>query len=108
MLHLKSCTFDRTTHTSNKLKSSMVQHHSCPDSEGDHKLLCPLTFTLIKDPTPLLNFFPLIASLCEGGICGMGRSLCSVLKESGKYSEKQTSIVSARHDIDIGLTCNGQ
>lgn len=86
----------------------MVQHHSCPDSEGDHKLLCPLTFTLIKDPTPLLNFFPLIASLCEGGICGMGRSLCSVLKESGKYSEKQTSIVSARHDIDIGPTRNGQ
>lgn len=38
-------------------KSAMVQHHSCPDSERDHKLLRPLTFTLIKGPTPLLNFF---------------------------------------------------
>lgn len=86
----------------------MVQHHSCPDSEGDHKLLSPLTFTLIKDLTPLLNFFPLIASLCDGEFCGKGLSLCSVLKESDKYSEKQTPIVSARHDIDVGLTANGQ
>lgn len=50
----------------------MAQDHSCPDSEGDHKLLRPLTFTVIKDPTPLLNFFPLIASLCEGGILWHG------------------------------------
>lgn len=52
----------------------MVQHHSCPDSERDHKLLRPLTFTLIKDQTPLFNLFfpPLIASLCEGSILWHG------------------------------------
>jgi len=54
-------------------KSARVQHHSCPDSEADHKLLRPLTFTLIKDPPALLNFFsPFIASLCEGGILWHG------------------------------------
>lgn len=53
----------------------MVEHHSCPDSEGDHKLLRLLKFTLIKDPTPLLNLFPLIASLCEGGMFVAGALL---------------------------------
>lgn len=87
----------------------MVQHHSCPDSEGDHKLLRPLTFTLIKDPTPLLNFFsPSLLPYVRAALCGMGLSLCSVLKESDKYSEKQTPIVSARRDTDIGLISNGQ
>lgn len=86
----------------------MVQHRSCPDSEGDHKLLRPLTFTLIKDLTPLLNFFfPSLLPYVRAAFCGMGLSLCSVLKESEKYSAKQTPIVSARHDIDMGLTSNG-
>lgn len=86
----------------------MVQHCSCPDSEGDHKLLCPLTFTLIKDPTPLLNFsFPSLLPYVRAAFCGMGLSLCSVQKEFDQFSKNQTPIVSARHDIDIGLTSNG-
>lgn len=34
------------------------QHYSWLDCEADHRLLSPLTFTLIKDLTPLLNFPP--------------------------------------------------
>lgn len=54
------------------------------------------------------TFSPSLLPYVRAAFCGMGLSLCSVLKESGKYSEKQTPIVSARHDTDIGLTCNGQ
>lgn len=34
------------------------RHYSWRDREADHRLLSPLTFTLIKDWTPLLNFPP--------------------------------------------------
>ncbi len=54
-----------------------------------------------SDSITQLFFFPSLLPYVRAAFCGMGLSLCSVLKESGKYSEKQTPIVPARHDIDI-------
>lgn len=51
--------------------------------------------------------FPSLLPYVRAAFCGMGLSLCSVQKEFDQFSKKQTPIVCARHDIDIGLTSNG-
>lgn len=111
MLHLKSCTSDRTTHTSHKLKRIKALWCSTTAVQIVRETTnCYVRSHLLWSKIRLhySTFFPSLLPYVRAAFCGMGLSLCSVLEESDKYCEKQTPIVSARHDIDIGLTSNGQ
>lgn len=106
MLHLKSCTLDRTTHTSSKLKR--IKALWC--STAAVQIVRETTNCYVRSHL-LWSKIRLHYSTSLSPHCflmwGMGLSLCSVQKEFDQFSKKQTPIVSARHDIDIGLTSNG-